>query len=202
MPSTFRQALSDLMLNRLTLIPWHHTNSGIEVQREHVWKLETLFDLLTTEKENSYLVAYDTMGFFSYLLSHFSKRVTYHSTRDSYDFTLQPKRRWEADILNMPPKHPEFDTKYDYIVVPTFFHEAPPAKCRMLLEYLKKLLTDKGEIVFSYSFDHPDRLDRRWYDDDQLHAAGFIVGASKHTPTEIRSTSRGYFVVKSMGVKQ
>jgi len=196
MPIKFREALSGLMLDRLTLIPWHHTNSGIDVQREHVWRFETLFELLREQKPMSpCLCAYDTLGFFTYLLTQFSENVTYHSTVDRYDFARPPKVKWVTDIVHMPPKHPAFDQKFKVIVVPTFFHDATPDKCETLLPYLRRMCT--GRIVFSYAVNLPKDA---WYGNDRLEAAGFKVLSEVCEPGALRTSTKDYFVVKSMEV--
>lgn len=194
---TFRSALSNLMTARLMTIPWHHTNSGIEVQREHVWKLEELFSLLTPYDKGSYLVAYDTLGFFTTLLLQFVENVTYHSTKDMYEHALPPKEKWIVDLLHMPPKHPDLFPKFDSIVVPTFCHDTSPAEHMRLLVYLHKLLKPRGSVILSYT--HAQSECRYpWASSQELAQLGFRQDTEVIEPLDLRTSYRSHFRVERL----
>jgi hypothetical protein len=191
----FRNALSELMTSRLTLIPWHHTNAGVEVQKLHVWKMETMFESLQVHKSGSYLVAYDTLGFFTHLLLQFAEDVTYHSTVDRYDFAKQPAERWITDIKHLPPKAKCLDRKYDGIVVPTLFHEVPAEQVKTVLLYLRGMLKDGGGLVYSYSRPIDRELGEQWYYRTSLGHQGFKLTKESICPTSLCSGKPDRFVV-------
>jgi len=197
MPKNFKDTLSDMMLSRLTLIPWHHTNAGVDVEREHVWILETLFEYLQVKKSGHYLCAYDTLGFFTHLLLHFAEHVVYHSTVDKYDFPDQPTEKWITEIRHLPPKIEALNAKYDGIVVANYFCEAGEEMIRVVLSYLKKMLKPGGVIVCTSrqpkdrTQDHP-----RWYDEIDLNTFhGLKTVQRRAAPTVLTGTSHDHFVV-------
>ena len=200
MQSKFRKLLSELMMNRLTSIPWHHTNSGIEVQRQHVWKLETLFQLLQFDPDKSYLVAYDTLGFFTYLLRQIAEDVTYHSTVDKYEFSLAPKKKWIVDIRHLPPKSETLKVKYDRIVVPSLFHEVEPAHIKTLLVYFRSMLNTRGSIVCSFTMPNTPAPGEQWYHIEPLAELGLLSAENLIAPDALTTGQPEHFVVARLEV--
>ena len=196
----FKQALADLMNERHLSIPWHHTNVGIRLQKEYMWKFETLFKLLEVPadaRKEKYLVAYDTLGFFTNLLLEFSPEVTYQTTANKYEHVHVPAKTWVVDIISLPPKSSELQPKYNGIVVPSYFHDCSPEKIQVLLFYLKKLLRRGGRVVFSVC----DRTaQERNHLASVLEELGLETVAIEFEPPLLRTHQTDYPIVRACEV--
>jgi hypothetical protein len=198
MSNEFKQALHELISEKAPMIPWHAVNSGIEIQKQVEWKFETMFNLGDVQKKNKkYLVAYDTLGFFTHLLTNFSDCVTYHSTTDAYIHGGQLAKKWISDIIQLPPKCPEMRVQYDGIFVPTYLLCRTPEQSGMMLRYLKLLLNSGGFIVVSFVAGKNTSVEK-W--EDLFASAGLQSMVVSAEPVDLRTHPTSHHMVVKLGV--
>ena len=203
MSNEFKQALKELIETRHATIPWHAGNCGIEIQREHEWQFETMFTLGDVKKFNhSYLAAYDSLGFFTHLLTQFSGCVTYHSTTNCYIHGGNLAKSWISDIIHLPPKCPEMRVQYDGIFVPTYFFNSSLEQCKMLLRCLKLLIKEGGFIMVSLIAGPPDSpgcsMSREMWEGEFI-AAGLQTLRVEAEPVELRIHPTDFHAVVKLG---
>lgn len=150
-------AVQDLLNSRKETIPWHVYNVGPDHAERRTWEHEMLL-LAIGEKPKSVFCAYDTLGILTHLCLVVGQHATYHSTKDLYTFPKTPVARVTGDLVNMPPKHLFFNTKYD-IILSTYLwgrvNAAEHGRRHTFLATVKKLMAwNGGRIVVSYCNDH------------------------------------------------